>query len=80
MSEMPKQKLMPVPFQESFAWGFYDSRVKEQGKIRGVVVQDDAGKRVSLCIYADPDAPNGKSMMVFPYGYVYINAKEERFA
>jgi hypothetical protein len=54
------------------ALGFYDLRVKEQGKIRGVVVQDEETKKVSICVYADPEIPGGKSTVVFPYGCVYI--------
>jgi len=73
-------KLKAVPWQESFAQALYAQRVKELGKIRGIVVQDEVTKLVSVCVCADSESPDGKSMMVFPYGYVYINAKEERFA
>jgi hypothetical protein len=52
------------------AMGFYDLRVKEQGKIRGVVVQDEETKKVSICVYADPVL--GRSTVVFPYGCVYV--------
>jgi hypothetical protein len=52
------------------ALGFYDLRVREQGKIRGVVVQDEETKKVSICVYADPVL--GRSTMIFPYGCVLV--------
>lgn len=70
-------KLEPAPWQEPFAQALYDMRVKELGKIRGIVVQDERWKAVSLCMYADSASPGGKSMMVFPYGWVYVREEQQ---
>jgi hypothetical protein len=63
---------MNIDWQIDIAKGFFDLRVRELGKIRGVVVQDEDRKRFSVCVEWVDDMPDGKKVTVFPYGCVYI--------